>query len=120
MTAIMRLPSAAYVVQKTLDPDSVSHRNATIGSWPTAIKVVEDLERAGWRLVPGRYISQNSEDSVPVMVEGQIRSADILRLAQEFDQLDADLFTAVEFASWLNAEVRGSPESVYLERKALR
>lgn len=108
MTAIMRLPSAQYVIERVT------------GNAAQARDILDALHVAGWRLVPGRRITHNENGLLPVMVEGHIRSADILYLAQEFDQLDEDLFTACEFAHWMTAEVRGSPEFAYLERKASR
>ena len=103
---VNRLPSALYVIARAIhDPEA-------------AERALEDLRTAGWRLVPGRAPSpRTNENALPVLQEGQLTTRQLIDAANEFDQLDEDLFSAADFVAWLVPDVRGSPEQLWLERR---
>ena len=113
---ISRLPNAAYVIHHVLAPDDKNHN----GAWPVARAILDALEAAGWRLVPGRPPTPRHHDNAaPPLVEGEITVRQLLDSAADFDSIDEDLFSASEFIAWLAVDVRGSAEWEWLEKRRM-
>jgi len=118
---ISRLPSAAYVIQRILTPETVGSDKTHKAHWPVAQAILDALAAAGWRLVPGRAPeARHHEVAPPPMVEGQLTTRQLINSAAVFDDIDEDLFTAAEFVWWLAADIKGSPEYEWIERRQLR
>jgi hypothetical protein len=114
---IARLPSAAYIVHRVLSPEDTANHN---GAWPVARAILDALQDAGWRLVPGRAPTpRHHEVAVPPLVEGEISVRQLIDSADFFDSLDEDLFSASDFVAWIAPDVRGSAEYRWLEQRRL-
>jgi len=117
---ISRLPSATYVIQRALTPETVGSDKAHKAHWPVAQAIVDALHAAGWRLVPGRApTSRSHENSQPPLIEGEITTRQLIDIADIFDEIDEELFSASEFVAWMAVDVRGSAEYLWLERRRL-
>jgi hypothetical protein len=114
---ISRLPAAAYIIQRVIAPEDKAHHN---GAWPVARAILDALDAAGWRLVPGRAPTpRHHEAANPPLVEGEISVRQLIDSADFFDSLDEDLFSASEFVAWLAPDVRGSAEYRWLKQRRL-
>ena len=117
---ISRLPSATYIIQRTLSPETVGSDKAHKAHWPVAQAIVDALHDAGWRLVPGRApTSRSHENSQPPLIEGEITTRQLIDIADVFDEIDEELFTASDFIYWLAPDVRGSAEWEWLAKRRL-
>jgi len=85
---ISRLPSAAYVIQRTLTPETVGADKAHKAHWPVAQAILDALAAAGWRLVPGRVPeARHHEVAAPPMIEGQLTTRQLINSAAVFDDI---------------------------------
>ena len=113
---ISRLPNAAYIIHHVLAPEDKHHN----GAWPVARAILDALQHAGWRLVPGRQPTpRHHEASQPPLVEGEITVRQLIDCAADFDSVDEDLFSASDFVAWLAPDVRGSAEWEWLAKRRL-
>jgi hypothetical protein len=102
--------SLAYRALREQPPESSHHElaEAVLG------RLLDDF-----RLVPRRPVVLF--DHTPLVSEGEITSRDIIIMALAFDEISGDeRWTASDFAAWMVAEIRGSPEQRWLEQRRLR